>query len=197
MREDLDKQLCEKYPKIFAQRHLDPSQTCMCWGIAVGDGWYNIIDQLCGNIQWHIDQHNKDAERNTKWHDMRNAALVGDWTLFDEKYKKEIADPQLAEWVEKQRNQLLFEEPPKWFNVFEPMEQLEAVQVKEKFGGLRFYTERVPDDYIRGLISMAEAMADVTCEECGAPGKKVNGGWIVTLCDQHEQALRIRRAIEK
>lgn len=33
--------------------------TAMCWGFSCGDGWFNIIDQLCGNIQHHLDWVNK------------------------------------------------------------------------------------------------------------------------------------------
>jgi hypothetical protein len=58
----------------------------------------------------------------------------------------------------------------------------EAVQVKEKFGGLCFYTHG-GDDYIDGLISMAESMSYNICAECGnksAPQKK--RGWIYTKC---------------
>ena len=62
MRDELDKQLCEKYPKIFADRHADMRTTAMCWGFEHDDGWYNIIDQLCGNIQSHIDWVNETRE---------------------------------------------------------------------------------------------------------------------------------------
>lgn len=55
MRRELDELLCQKYPKIFADRHKSAMQTAMCWGFDHGDGWFNIIDQLCGNIQHHID----------------------------------------------------------------------------------------------------------------------------------------------
>ena len=61
MRDELDKQLCEKYPKIFADRYKPMTETAMCWGIECGDGWYNIIDQLCGNIQSHIDWKEKQG----------------------------------------------------------------------------------------------------------------------------------------
>ena len=66
MKAELQKQLYEKYPKIFRQKDLPMNQTCMCWGIEVGEGWYNIIDTLCGLIQWHIDQKNKTVAQN-KW----------------------------------------------------------------------------------------------------------------------------------
>jgi hypothetical protein len=28
-------------------------------------------------------------------------------------------------------------------------------------------------------------MSAVTCEECGAPGKRRGGGWVYTACDEH------------
>lgn len=63
MREELDKLLCEKYPKIFANRYGDMKTTAMCWGFDCGDGWYDIINALCRNIQGHIDWQNSSRER--------------------------------------------------------------------------------------------------------------------------------------
>jgi hypothetical protein len=33
------------------------------------------------------------------------------------------------------------------------------------------------------LIHATESKSYETCEECGAPGKRRGGGWILTLCD--------------
>lgn len=44
--------------------------------------------------------------------------------------------------------------------------QIEAVQVKEKFGGLRFYTD-ITTDRQRGMIALAENMSYSICEDCG------------------------------
>jgi hypothetical protein len=68
----------------------------------------------------------------------------------------------------------------------EVVSQVTVDQIKEKFGGLRFYYQG-GDDEISGMVRMAEAWADHSCETCGAPGKKRNGGWIRTLCDKHEE----------
>ena len=58
-------------------------------------------------------------------------------------------------------------------------------QVKEKFGGLRFYING-GDDFIHGAIWLAESISMVTCEVCGAPGKQQSPrGWIKTLCNEH------------
>jgi hypothetical protein len=106
-------------------------ETLMCWGFECGDGWYQILDSLCANIQHHIDWQNKNHEKHPV------------------------------------------------------VEQVIAVQIKEKFGGLRFYYDG-GDEKIQGMVRMAESWAAHTCEECGAPGKMRNGGWIRTLCDHHE-----------
>lgn len=59
-------------------------------------------------------------------------------------------------------------------------------QIKEKFGTLRVYTDG-GDDYIRGVVRMAEEMSAVTCEVTGASGKMCRKGhWYRTL--SREQA---------
>jgi hypothetical protein len=72
------------------------------------------------------------------------------------------------------------------------VEQVVVEQIKEKFGGLRFYYTG-GDEKIQGMVRMAEAWADRSCEECGAPGKTREGGWIKTLCDRHELERQERR----
>jgi hypothetical protein len=63
--------------------------------------------------------------------------------------------------------------------------QVVVEQIKEKFGGLRFYYQG-GDDEISGMVRMAEAWAGHSCEQCGKPGERRSGGWIRTLCDEHE-----------
>ena len=72
-----------------------------------------------------------------------------------------------------------YEEPPeegKWMNRFF------FSQIKEKFAKGRFYYYG-GDDYIRGLVDMAEAITGHTCENCGNPGEEQPTGWFKTLCD--------------
>lgn len=143
MSPELDKQLCEKYPKIFANRNADMRTTAMCWGFEHGDGWYTIIDALCANIQGHVDYVNKRRELLLKSNE------------FNHKIPDEV-------------------------------HQVVAVQVKEKFGTLRFYIDG-GDDVVYALINMAESMSARMCEKCGAPGKRRGHGWIYTACDQHTE----------
>ena len=57
-----------------------------------------------------------------------------------------------------------------------------AVQVKEKFGGLRFYMTSETDE-MSDFIREAETKSYETCENCGGKGKPNEKGWISTLCD--------------
>ena len=163
MRKELDELLCEKYPKIFRDRNAPMNQTCMCWGFDCGDGWFNIIDALCDNIQSHIDGIERFRVSTIKWNENLNDPDF-EWSAY-----------YASEFVER-------EERP----VPELLDQVVAVQVKEKFGTLRFYYNG-GDDYIDGLVSMAESMSAVTCEVCGNPGSSTTGGWIRTLCEEHKK----------
>jgi hypothetical protein len=188
MREELDKLLCEKYPKMLVNRHAPMTETCMCWGFACGDGWFNILDQLMGNIQHHIDWKEKQRAGAIKYNEMATQAKAGNFDLFEEDMKAlpndQYKEKRLAEIVAGD-----FRKVPK------SIPQVTLDQVKEKFGTLRFYYSG-GDDYISGMVSLAESLTGVTCEECGNVGERRGGGWVHTYCTPCEEAREIKRAKE-
>lgn len=121
MKQELEQQLCEKYPKIFVNRYVDETTSAMCWGFECRDGWYQLINTLCNTIQSYIN------------------------------------------------------------NSIDVL-QVTAVQVKEKFGTLRFYYDG-GDDTIHGMVWLAENLSAEICENCGNPGHIIKSGWVQTLCD--------------
>ena len=56
-------------------------------------------------------------------------------------------------------------------------------QVKEKFGGLRFYIG-AGSEAMFDRITQTEVECGRLCEDCGKPGKLRGGGWIRTLCNK-------------
>jgi len=61
---------------------------------------------------------------------------------------------------------------------------VEVAQVKEKFGGLRFYIYG-GGDKVYDLIHKAENKSFKICEECGTKNNvSTKGGWLLTLCDK-------------
>lgn len=64
--------------------------------------------------------------------------------------------------------------------------QIVAAQVKEKFGGLRFYAHGL-NDRMLGMITMAEALSHTICDVCGDRGKTVERNAVyLTRCARHE-----------
>lgn len=107
-----------QYPILFSQ--VD--------GIYCGDGWINLIKQLC---------HVIDQEM--------------------------ISIPE------------------------EVHQEIYASQIKQKFGGLRWYMNQ-STPFINGAIRMAEQQSCFICEACGNTGKLVNkNGWFFVACPIHEK----------
>jgi len=74
-------------------------------------------------------------------------------------------------------------------------ENIQAEQIKETFGGLRFYiqsSEASPENQDKAeiVIRLIENLSFRICEECGAPGTPTRAGgyWIKTLCPSCEEA---------
>ena len=54
MKKELDDLLCQRYPAIFRDRHGTIYETGMCWGFCCGDGWFEIIDSVCSEIEAQV-----------------------------------------------------------------------------------------------------------------------------------------------
>lgn len=91
-----------------------------------------------------------------------------------------------------------FEHEDGWFDIIwnlcedlevlikeENIQDFEVVQVKEKFGSLRFYTDGGTNS-IYNRINKAEGDSSATCEKCGKqPAKSTTErSWIKTLCEE-------------
>lgn len=94
---------------------------------------------------------------------------------------------------------------PGWNKLINPIVELctennvEILQIKEKFGGLRFYVDEAPLS-IHDVIENASKLSFKTCEVCGEPGELRGGSWITVRCDrcckgrsmQDEKILELR-----
>ena len=69
----------------------------------------------------------------------------------------------------------------------ELLKDFAVLQVKEKFGELRFYVGSFNQE-IGDLIKKAEEMSGQLCEICGKKGSmSVKGGWYKTVCPYHRK----------
>jgi hypothetical protein len=69
----------------------------------------------------------------------------------------------------------------------------QVTQVKEKFGGLRFYINEGFDE-VHTRITKAEGESYTICEMCGEAGEiRRDTGWYRTLCEAHHIEIKDRQ----
>lgn len=142
----------------YLEKKYEPLYSRGYGGFCIGDGWFDLINNLSYELcrKWlHAKQEYEFASLNVGKEDM--------WgRMIDDACVRE-----LAEKVEEER--LLI---PK------------AKQIKEKFGGLRFYVGAASKEQ-HEIIWYTESISNTICEKCGARGKHRPSGWVKTLCNKH------------
>jgi hypothetical protein len=166
--EEFEKMMAEKFPRQFGEGKR-------YGGFAIGEGWYHIIHQLMSEIdhytKWRRNMRAYDLRLDRARDKGRDAVLK-----FITKGKE---NPSI--WEEERADDIM--EIPQ--RITEHVSWIKVDQIKEKFGGLRFYYQG-GDDEISGMVRMAELWAGHSCEQCGNRGVRRSGGWVQTLCDEHE-----------
>ena len=166
-------EIMQKYPKLFRQKDLPKSQTCMCWGLDVDDGWLDIIDDACGMIQSRIE-HNPHIYGNVEFVQVKEK--FGGLRMYY--YTIPLTEKEFFE--NKKASEGYFYRLP-WHIKFVPV-------LRGKYAYNKYLNNvRENSSYVEGIISYAEHLSYNTCEVCGKPGKPNNEGWIKTLCDNHRK----------
>jgi hypothetical protein len=173
MTEDMTKKLYEKYPEIFADQV----------GFECADGWYMLIDMLCGLLQNRKDWADRYDAYNVQHNEALAAAKAGDFSLYTKLFERADQD-----WAEANKEKFLKEEVRELRLMHQPV----AMQVKEKFGGLRFYMSG-GDNECNAYVEFAERISFEICEYCGSTHEtsQTKKGWIKTLCSE---CMRIQEA---
>lgn len=120
MNDENSQRIIEACPSLFSTMN-EP----ICFYFECGDGWTDLLVELCQNIQKYLSTLPRDCA-----------------------------------------------------------EDFVALQVKEKYGTLRFYLSS-HDEQIELYIQDAEKRSASTCEQCGKPGKNRGQMWLYTACDEH------------
>lgn len=141
--------------------------------ISCGSGWSDLIYSLCQELET-IALSQKAPAKQT-W----LQKICFDFLLRIDPELSYTPD-KLIDWcMPEQDNRLL------------------AIQIKSKFGGLKFYTANHTDEASK-LIAEAEEKSFTICEVCGYPGKIYRiRSWLTTLCEQHYTDRQIAVGPEK
>ncbi len=116
-----------------------------------------------------------------------------DYSDFEEKLQNDFPKlfselPYCASFIDKGWYQIVYDLCSKIEELLESPEDAGVAQIKEKFGGLRFYYSCDREEIfnkVKKLVRDAERQSLKTCEVCGEPGEMRKDGWLKTKCDEH------------
>jgi hypothetical protein len=188
MKTELQKKLLEKYPQFFAYLknkkiyigektefeevakllHQKEIVEPMQFGFECEDGWFMLLDELMGEIQNHIENENRNRKNEFNHKFLKKLSY---WLRFKTSAKQKRLRA-LGEWI--------YKNAPK--GKYSPI-SVHINQIKEKFSTLRFYYSG-GDDYIDGMVTLAESLSAKICEDCGTTiNIGCTSGWLTTLCE--------------
>lgn len=178
MNENLEKILVERYPKIFD--NTNSQQPFPMFGIECGNGWFDLLDSLCFEIQGRIDHSTRQHDIDVRYNLMLEHLRDGNYDLFEE-WTRGWTPTQVSQFQEKLD---LSKERP----VSDVIPQVVVEQIKEKFGTLRFYY-RGGNHIVDVLVNFAEHLSGKICETCGKPGSFRGRSYFYTACDDHTKLI--------
>ena len=210
MKEELQKKLYEKYPLTFADKDKSAQESCMYWGIDTGDGWYDLIDDLCSKLEPLIEEWIKENPDGACVCGMPRNKHNGHMGKCTHVYRVPYGRRNMGFIVPKNKvkkffmhsksrlknringilfwlcdKNILYKSIPsdcKKYSLSHPR----AAQVKEKFGGLRFYLNNATNEMFNLEMEFEDKSYKI-CEVCGEEGKIREGGWVRTVCDKHHK----------
>ena len=150
----------------YLEKKYEPLYSGRYGGFCVDDGWFNLINTL-------------SYELCRKWLDAKyeyEFALANRGTK--DMWGRMIDDARVRELKKKVDEE--HKVVPR------------AAQIKEKFGGLRFYVGSASKEQ-HEMIWYTESISNRVCERCGARGRHRPTGWIKTLCSKHYKEFRDQR----
>ena len=172
MNAELEDKLITKYPKIFIDANKSPQESCMHWGLEVGDGWYDLIDVLCEALTYTYSTAVRVDEEDGK--------RLGVKPYIDKEgeasYFFNVTAPQvIADQVKEKFGTLRF-----YYHLEYSKDNLSLVGTK-KYPELDAINKRYAD-YIDGIVHFADIASGKTCEVTGAEGVlQKRGGWWKTI----------------
>jgi len=160
MKEELEKLLVKTYPSLYRDYGGDMRRTCMHWGFACGDGWFDIINNLSREITV--------------------LAITNNIDVIADQVKEKFGGLRFYYHIECESSSC-YSKPAGWFQTFMFSRKLrrqywKIINFRKKFW-------KSVSEKISNIIEEAEKLSYDTCEICGKPGYARSGGWIHTLCD--------------
>lgn len=166
MRLELENKLCKDFPLLYRGRKKSLQESLMGFGFECEDGWYELLYDLSSKLEPLIKKIRPTICASC-YHKKKEHKPVCSYIYTYE--------PTIELRIEDGKDERC---GCTEFTPYYP----EVVQVKSKFGGLRYYMHGATDT-MNKLIDKAEKKSYNTCELCGSPGQEHSvRGWYWTIC---------------
>jgi len=201
--QDFEDYLIEKYPNLFPKNADGKPRHSDC-GVDCPVGWQDLIDKLCGSIDWHVKNGGKNEITNKIsfgvhrfiWNNLKIGKLLNEICYLIDPVEWKLR----KSWPSSEIDKIRKDHPKrtaflKSFQSFKysvmPKAKFKKIavrpvtigQIKQKFD-LRFYYDG-GDETVRGMVSFAEVLSTSICEETGEKGVRCfNKGWHRTLSEE-------------
>jgi len=195
MKQEFQDKIFKKYPTIFQDKDKPKTETCMCWGLSCGDGWYGVIDRLCHNlikVEKEYDVKIVAEQVKEKYGTLRF------YYYFELGPRWTIKKNSILELLNKFNEYDL----PRWFGkpiikiktaynsskyYFDGKNKIPLHRVFQKDRDLQMYAHEGVYQLISEYVALATYMTTFVCEKCGMSGARTRqGGWVHTTCDSCE-----------
>lgn len=194
MKAELQKKLYDKYPAIFIKNELPMTETCMCWGIECGDGWYDLMDNLCARLNDICEKYDVKIvadQVKEKYGTLRFYYSVE----FGKRWTRKFS--RMSNFLHTISSHLSYTRFPKLVNYINHMYcdardkewQLDnQVYITKHCNGWIKHGQfmlayRGVYDLIDGVISNFDDFSSMVCEKCGSTvGVESTKGWISYQC---------------
>jgi hypothetical protein len=170
MKPELEQKLIKKYPKFFRDVNKSPQESCMCWGAECSDGWFDIINNLCGFLANLRESRSYYLKLKEEFKTNKNYGSVPfrcPEVVFDQVKSKYATLRVYWHFADIE-------------NYEELKSQLEDPDELDK------YIDRY-STVVDSVIDFTEYLSSKTCEVCGKPGKITGSFWVETLCPEHSK----------
>jgi hypothetical protein len=150
-------------------------------GVKPTGGIYEIANQY-----WPDNDHYAQLRRKTRarqlcynralWYALKKVPELGYMHNYYRTSECEYGESDVLYYSNKSIENAEFATP------IERVGKIKILQIKEKFGDLRVYRNRT-DQYVDGILAMAEKMCSTTCETCG---KRNATKYVHVTCEDHK-----------
>jgi len=188
MNPTLQKQLNVAYPMLFKHKDASAAESCMHWGICIGDGWYDLLDAVCDHLTFIAEQEHVEITFAQIKEKFGQLTIYIDFDLDKRWWRKRKV------WLLRAASWLLSKVGARKKAYLLGIKAAHSYLCKQFDERWEIYDPRTVYARARAVTGLAARVSTGICEICGKPARLRDGGWLKALCDECRDIREKKRA---